>query len=376
MLADRAMADEVMNEERGLWEQERTILKARIAFLEGELEKKSTSSSRTSRYMSPASASRVPSQQYITGSKAGSVDGGSVPQESGRREDGTPFYAPAPRNPSRSFENPQVDLLRVDTMTAPGESPITVTSKELTSADFGAGSHTDLETIPETPVESIDISLIQPNLEGVAIRTSAVAPAFIAMVLSPQSNSPAKLSPNVRPPPREIIKESMSSLSREHSTERREKKNTLEVIRSPENTRLTMHAGHTPNHSLSTVDLTDLMNSGSATPTQVQPTAKPHIHAPTCANFDGQVEEPIDEDVELKGQLGLTNDKDKDQLFLTELTEKLELEKRKSENASPSSESGSSKASAEVVEELKGDVDVPRLRFKPSLNFGRPMGSM
>jgi len=70
----------------------------------------------------------------------------------------------------------------------------------------------------------------------------------------------------------------------------------------------------------------------------------------------------------------LTNDKEKDNMFLAALTEKLENEKRKSEGTSPSSESGSSKRSDKIMEEA--EKDLPPLRLKPSLNFGRPMGTL
>lgn len=171
----------------------------------------------------------------------GSSDGNTpVQQESGRNADGTPFYAPTTRYTSRTFENPQVAALRVDTMSAPGESPIQVTSRELTPSDFGPQNHSQsgdhMETIPETEsAPAIDISLIQPGLDGIAIKPSAVAPSFVAKVLSPQTNSPAKMSPNIRTPGRPV-----ETLSRQTSVghERGENRTVLEVMAAPENTRV------------------------------------------------------------------------------------------------------------------------------------------
>jgi hypothetical protein len=353
MMADRARVEEVMAEERALWDRERDILKARIAELEGLLEQRSGSGTFIPRPLNHRqSSSNIGGQQAIgftsPGSNSVSVSGSidrNVPQESGRNADGTPFYAPAPQNPSRTFEASETSDLRVDSITAPRESAIRVTSKELTSSDFGVqsppSSH-DLETIPETPTETIDISHIQPELEGVAIKASAVSPTFAAKVLSPAaSNSPAKLSPNIKPPPQDKTAK------------------TLEVIHSPEDRRLTMHAGHTPNHSISKFDLL-----GDQTPTQEhheEATHPPYVDGPA------EIAEDEDGDRELSVPLGLTNDSTVDDPFLAALVEKLQ-EAKKSEGTSPNSESGAS--SREDKE------DGPPLRLKPSFNFGRPLGSM
>lgn len=378
-----------MAEERALWDKERDILKARILELELELEKKGPGG-----LVSPpiGQKERMPNHGHgqlsftSPGSNAvsatGSIDGNTslaVPQESGRNADGSPFYAPAPRNPSRTFESSELTNLRVDTISAVRESPIRVTSKELTPSDFGVQSPptvmSELETIPENQPESIDIGLIQPELEGVPIRASAVDPVFAARVLSPQSHSPAKLSPNIKPPARDMLspgtRDSLSPLSRESG-----KVDVGTLMVEPENKRLTMHAGHTPNHSIT--KLGDFLGeSGSATPTQVN-TQNQHVHRPFCAHYDGKDE--AEEDKELTGPLGLTNDALQDDPFLAQLVEKLE-EARKSEGVSPSSESASSFRSDEEDKTAKRLVDeeekdLPPLRLKSSINFGRPMGSM
>lgn len=396
MVADRAMMEEVMAEERSLWEKERDILKARIAELELELEKRGHGGPIVSPPLGQREGIRNHSQAHQNAltftspgsnavSTSGSIDGsssrGAVVQESGRNADGSPFYAPAPRNPSRTFEPSELTTLRVDTISAARESPIRVTSKELTPSDFGVQSPptsmSELETIPETLPESIDISHIQPELEGVSIRASALAPAFAAKVLSPQNHSPVKLSPNVKPPTRPEIgdtlspptRDSLSPLSQDPNVET----DVKEVMLQPENRRLTMHAGHTPNHSISKFDL--IPESGSATPTQVNTDSKSHIHRPSCAHYDGQAEE-TNEDRELTGPLGLVNERSKDDAFLAQLVEKLE-EAKKSEGVSPSSESVSSRRSDEAIGIIQEEEkDLPPLRLKPSINFGRPMGSM
>ena len=438
MIADRKRAEEVMAEERSLWEQERTIMKARISNLEQDLEKRGRlgGSVRGSRDTSmnrivPGMTQRQSIQQQamsftspgsVAVSVASSVDGmpsrGVVPQESGRNVDGSPFYAPAPRNPSRTFSSSSLpsDNLRVDDIAAPRESAIRVTSKELTPSDFGLQSppvhppHREnaLDTIPETEPEktavpeSIDISLIQPELEGVSIKASAVSPTFVAKVMSPEF-SPLKLSPDIKPPAQDIIS---APLSRSGSTQGRDAKENGKgrldinvVMNHPVDRRLTMHAGHTPNHSISKFDFVE---SGGATPTQETSDYQSHstdtnihiehIHPPSVAQLDGTEEERgygdvEDEDKELTGQLGLTNEKHKDDVFLAQLHERLEEAKR-SEGVSPSesmssrSEEGGvgkkarEKAGDEDNNEYKEGDDMPPLRLKASTNFGRPLGRM
>lgn len=389
-----------MAEERLLWEQERKYLNGRIAELEAEVElfKKSPGGS----FLSQKERINSQSQQHalsfaspgsnaisVSGSNEGSSSSRAVPQESGRNADGSPFYAPAPRNPSRTFEPNEISALRVDTISAARETPIRVTSKELTPSDFGVQSPpttaTELETIPELVPESIDISHILPGGDGIQIKASAVLPEFVAKVLSPQNHSPAKLSPNVRPPVRDVgqalsphARDNFSPLSRDANGKLIEKVDVGAVMTVPENKRLTMHAGHTPNHSISKLDFLTT-ESGSATPTQVHTEGQPHVHRPSCSKFDGPDE--LDGDKELTGPLGLTNERGTDDIFFAKLVEKL-VEVEKSEGVSPSSESVSSlRSDREEREREKAhkedeEKDLPALKLKPSLNFGRPMGSL
>lgn len=348
MMADRARVEEVMAEERALWDRERQVLQARIAELERQLQSESRSSSSTfiPRPLNHGQSSSNIGPQQITspGSHSSSSNDRNVPQESGRNADGSPFYAPAARNPSRTFDVSSNSDLRVDSISAPRESAIRVTSKELTSSDFVQSPPTLSTSHDLSPiVESIDISVLQRGLEGVAIKVSAVDPTFASQVLSPNSSSPAKLSPSTKPPPQD---------------------KTLEVIHSPEDRRLTLHAGHTPNHSISKFG--DII--GDQTPTQDHHSEQ----------FDGASD---DGDRELTGTLGLTNDSINDDDFLITLTQKLSVEARKSESTSPVAESGPSNSgpSSGVVEqpiEPDDKDDGPVLRLKPSINFGKPLGRM
>ncbi|KAE8443189.1 hypothetical protein EG329_002288 [Mollisiaceae sp. DMI_Dod_QoI] len=388
MAADRARMEEVIAEERALWDKERDILKARIAELESELAKRGGQAPipHAINQRQPILGFTSPGSSGISAS--GSIDGvhgRAVPQESGRDADGSPFYAPAPRNPSRTFDPSANTDMRVDDVHAPRETAICVTSKELTPSDFiqSPPSTHDLEAIQEAPAESIDISRIQPELEGVSIKASAVDPTFAARVLSPR-RSPQKLSPDIKPPPRDV-----TNLSRTNSKEDKERK-TLEVVTQPENRRLTMHAGHTPNHSISKFSFLGADGeSGNATPTQEQHNKSEHLHRPSVAANHYNAPEPVDHereeddhgDRELSGPLGLTHDLAMNDAFLEKLVEKLE-EARKSADASPSNDSEVSQNERTTLPPRSADEDDdekddgPVLRLKPSINFGRPLGSM
>lgn len=430
MITDRIRAEEMVDRERLLWNEERTHLKARISKLENELKEQSRALDNRGRIASgtrsrDTSMNRIApglvqrqNIQHMSGvspgsdgaSVAGSVDGmpsrGAVPQESGRNTDGTPFYAPAPRNPSRTFSSDSLpaDTLRLDHITAPRESAIRVTSKELTSSDFGPQSppihphrESTLDTIPEAESEKakipegIDISLIQPELEGVLIKASAVSPTFAARVFS-GDNSPGKLSPGAREVSSAPVSRTGSVRDRDTKENGKETLDVNTVMSHPVHRRLTMNAGHTPNHSMTKFDF---IESGCATPTQATSdsqshptdtdTHDEHLHRLSVAHFDGNEEERgygdvEDEDKELTGQLGLTNDKTKDEVFVANLVERL-AEVAKSEGISPS-ESMSSRSDDGGVErktsreDKDGEADdVPPLRLKASTNFGRPLGS-
>jgi hypothetical protein len=186
------------------------------------------------------------------------------------------------------------------------------------------------------------------------------------------------LSPDTKPPPTDV-----TNRIRSPSKEEKQKK-TLEIVCQPENRRLTMHAGHTPNHSISKFQfLGDGVESGNATPTQEQhnQTEHPqgHLHRPSVAQVEKSEEEDAHDhgDKELSGLLGLTNESAKDDVFLAQLVEKLE-EARKSEGVSPSIESTSSKGSEGRASNPRDDEDEkdegPPLKLKSSFNFGRPLG--
>ncbi|KAG9242646.1 hypothetical protein BJ878DRAFT_481838 [Calycina marina] len=429
MAQDRERIQEVQSEERELWEKERTTLfatiseqKIRINELQLELEKAKMGQTGGSMLANGngefrkrmtlstlgsdgSTGGRERSQghgqapvgliAYAPGSRATTVTGsvvgsaGSwVPQESGRDENGVCFYAPSASNPSRTFEDPTNDNLRVDTISVPRESPIRATSSELTSSDFGGPPSTgsELNSIPETPLETVDISRVHPGLEGIPIKASVLDPMFVATVLSPSANSPVGFSPNGAPPRPASDKENRAPMSRESSGERVK---AIELALHPEDKRLTMNAGHTPNHSVTNFPVFTEAGTGSATPTLEANTQASHLRNNTEAN---EISEALDGDKVLSGPLTLTNLPAKDEFFLNELDAKLaKVEKENSrensddeasdhEPKTPSVSNATSPNMSTTVDEIVGgieeDVAGPPLRMKSSTNFGAPFGKV
>lgn len=400
MEADRARAEEVMAEERTLWDKERALYEERIAELEAQLaaftgpsQKYAASATTLSPENAPPNSTVVQSPGTASdaatsrGSNHASPLSRTVTQESGRNPDGSPFYAPAPRHPSRTFEGTSTLDQRVDEMFTPHETALRVTSKELSESDFQKSPDSGEQFSPREDTviggDSIDISLIQPELEGVPIKSSAVAPTFAAQIRSPSGTtmSPSKFSPDIAPPPR-------PNQSYDRHSPTLGPRKTKEIIKQPEGRRLTMHAGHTPNHSVIHFDLGD---SGITTP-------KSSARGPEepITTVIEQDESPI-EDPELSGPLGLTNDAPEDKQFLAVLTSKLE-EVAESERTEELDEqelsdgqvlqnalraigrvNGSGRDDEDEGEGLiaVGSVDdIPMLKLKQNSNFGRPLGSL
>lgn len=402
-----------MAEGQALWDKERALLIEHIARLETTVEtlsrqSKSHNGSINSAVTSPPSEQnlRLPlvraSSDTIAVIKGSPSDGSGkmIRQESGRNPDGSRFYEPRPQNPSRSFApNDAVDM-RVDDMSAPRETPFRVTSKEFTPSDFGSRSpNNELNSLDGSIADSVagsivgdslDISCIQPDLEGVAIRVSAMSPSFIAKVLSPQSAlspsapSPDKLSPKTSPPLRDATNglQERNTLSRSGS---QIKKSTLEIITAPENRRLTMNAGHTPSHSVIKFD----GESGNATPTQFKKKST-NLEVDLDAERIAQEERKmsyVNEDPELTGPLGLINDAPHDTKFLSALTAKLneikDLPPPSPSQASMFGDGASLEDDKASLASLDDDdeftvvdkpAELPQLKIKPSTNFGKPFG--
>ncbi|KAI1361231.1 hypothetical protein F5Y08DRAFT_26644 [Xylaria arbuscula] len=255
---------------------------------------------------------------------------------------------------------------------------------------------------------SIPINEVIPGSDGVDLKASAVQRATFD---DGKSLSPTLVSCKTSSPDAE---KSMPELQSYVSPAVR----TQETLKAPEHHRLTMHAGHTPNHSMSFSNLPTMEStagntagsSGTSTPTAV-PEPIITIAADVLGQsneettFDSQsgdvvdteeaIYEPSDEDPALKGPLCLRNRPGADEAFLRRLSDK--LEEVKATDAAPSVLNDltikaplseglmDNKTRHGIDSEINDDQtedaienveeDAP-LRFKPSSNFGQPLGQV
>ncbi|KAI1818511.1 hypothetical protein GGS20DRAFT_581270 [Poronia punctata] len=258
-------------------------------------------------------------------------------------------------------------------------------------------------TVDEAP--SIDIHEVMPELEGIRVKATAFQrPTFNEEGVSGQSPGSATAGSNEG--------------SADASTKLSPAKMAELVVQAPEHHRLTMHAGHTPNHSVYITQLPTIESSavntagssGASTPTRpdeqgAQATtdgglnAEPVTHEPAIEDIlsdpslkEEVLLEPSDDDPALKGPLCLRNRPAADEAFLRRLSDK--LEEIKASDSTPSvlselpppnaqEESADLEPASHTNKETRHDddeesskeieEDVP-LKLRQTSNFGLPFG--
>ncbi|KAL2055603.1 hypothetical protein ABVK25_003845 [Lepraria finkii] len=353
---------QVHNDERGLWNIERMELQEKIAQLENSLRRHEAIS--TSQASSPVE-------------KSGSgVDSGfwslSNPDRSRHTSTSTTGDEPwrGPKNavqPTRTFSEDSTQSAKPDRLPSIAENPLS------SRRHRGSSEHsTDRPDTHHKP--SIDGAEIDRNLDGITLKASGLIPSIAPKnIMTPQSPSPRSPSPaNVSPGTIELSP------------------STLGVPEDP----YTKHAGHTPIARGTYLNNDSASSTGSAnaeTPTQPEqerPPLEPHhsrVRLPSERSdsyFPTAPEEIHDEDPELQGQLGLTNDDSKDRPFLDAVDSKLEQAARKKRSepdavagAADQEGEGDSGNGGEEDKEFEQQEREPQLRIKRSMNFGSAFGS-
>ena len=219
---------------------------------------------------------------------------------------------------------------------------------------------------PEPPI--IDVQEVDPKLEGISLRANAIQRPTFGFGDTSHAENSKQSSPSRSPPngSQENGNPSRPELVKRGSS----KEHTLQVLAAEESRRLTMHAGHTPNHSLSlfpTMNVTTGSSNATAPSGGPTPKAEPEeapaksdnlpLVAPqqqdapsTATDAGGQGSQPvkaeptavadaavkiIDEqlelgpleptdDVPLKGPLMIKNIPAQDEIFWAEVNKKLE----------------------------------------------------
>lgn len=239
------------------------------------------------------------------------------------------------------------------------------------------------------PSKVIDVQEYHKDLQGIHLKENFVKKETFTD--TPSSSSSTGSSGRVSPPQNP---ENVKSLARARS---------MKALKADANSRLTMHAGHTPTVSLSIAHTgvsNTVVSSGSNTPTLMSgdgamsddnrpDSCEPAEPVPTGVDYDPEpaIMEPSDEDPELKGPLTLRNMPAKDEAFLRRLSDKLQ-KVTSGEDATPTvlkhsddeddGEVPKTSAPAAGGDSDTGDdedaEDVPLKLRKTSSNFGKPFG--
>ena len=353
------------DEERALWNTERTELHERIAQLEGSLRRyEATSSSQVS--------SHVSNRHSVSPSNSSFW---SLPNKDGSRHTSASTTGDeiwrGPKldvQPTRTFSDPTAQLTR------PGDRDRLPSIAENTTC--GRKDSLDMEIGLHKP--SLSGAKADKNLDGITFKSKFMSPVLAKKVMTPQSPSPQTSS---TPPlsPKTIQLPSSK----------------LEAPFDP----YTKDAGHTPlaRHTYFSADGAVSEGDG-ATPTQPEterPPLEPHASFAKVPSersdsyFPPAEEEPQDEDnesrdgedksrdedPELKGPLGLDSSHGEDNQFLNELDSKLLEAARSEEFGSPSVGLEQGKSTDNDEKDFEHPEHEPRLRIKKSTNFGSAFGA-
>ncbi len=235
--ANRERAEEVYKEERAMMEEERTEWEVEKAAMLQEIARLQQAlgwgggtplAMKGMRPHSTQAASRVSANSSL--SSQGSSQPGTQSAGPILRKGGFPMPVTGPRI---------VDLA----------SPRSPNGPSAPTSDFlrpSEGSETETGPIP-----IVDVQEIHPELEGIPIKATSVKKTTFTDTGS-QNGSTAS-SPSGSPP----------TNSDQAKSPQEKKAQTLQVLAAREADRLVMHAGHTPNHSLSS--LVTAASSGTAT---------------------------------------------------------------------------------------------------------------
>ena len=370
---------QVFDEERALWNTERSELHENIAQLQGSLRRYQAISS--SQVSSPIHKSNSTSQ---SDSSFWSFQGKDVSNHTSGTSTGDEIWrGPKPDvQPTRTFSDPTTQS------TKPGARDRLPSIAEDTTC--GRKDSSDIEAGFRKP--SVSGAGLDKNLDGINFKSSTLSPVPFKKVMTPQSPSPHTPSPS-RISPRTMQLPSSKS----------------EAPVDP----YTRDAGHTPLARRTSFDADGTSNEGDgATPTQPEmerPPFEPHAsfakipsersdsyfpvaeedssaekdssregRDKSCDEKDGSryaEDESRDEDPELKGPFGLENSQGEDNKFLSELDSKLQQAAKSAAFSPPSAGLDGANDRDTDGKDFEQPENEPTLRIRRSMNFGSAFGS-
>lgn len=370
---------QIFDEERALWNTERTELHEKIAQLEGSLRRYQAISS--SQVSSPIHKSNGTSQ---SDSSFWSFLGKDVSNHTSVTSTGDEIWR-GPKidvQPTRTFSDPTTQS------TKPGARDRLPSIAE----DTTCGRKDFSEIQPGFHKPSVSGADSDKNLDGINFKSSTLSPVSVKKVMTPQSPSPHTSSPSrLSPKTIQLPSSKMGAPLDPYTTD----------------------AGHTPLARRTDFEVDGTSNEGDrATPTQPEierPPFEPHVsfarkpsersdsyfpvieedsQAEKDSSRDGGHKSPNDkdesrsgedesrdEDPELKGPFGLDNSQGEDNKFLNELDSKL-LQAAKSAAFSPPSAGLDGKDHRDNDgKDFEQPENEPTLRIKRSMNFGSAFGA-
>lgn len=268
----------------------------------------------------------------------------------------------------------------------------------------------------DASIPLIDVHEIDPKLDGIFIKANAVRDTF--------TQSSVKSTPTTSPPTSgQPLSDQDGSLKRRSSS----KAQTMQALAAGEIRRRTMHAGHTPNHSLSlfptmttldgsmtagqseattptaanksldpedddepdTTKGTDALADNLADAARNAAVPQPHLEEAHADDVDEQPRFEPKDDAPLKGPLMVKNIPAQDEIFWAHLNQKLQGISQSEEDALPTviktqleqdevpnvkPRENKTNTAPDGLETSKcGEADVP-LKIRTTANFGAPFG--
>lgn len=355
------------NEERALWNTERTELHEKIAQLEGSLRRYHPVSS--GHTPSPFDKSVSPFQSHSSFLGVLS-NNGSSPTSATTTGDEVWRGPKSNVKPTRTFSDPTTQFSKPGGRSQMPSIAEDTTCGQKDSSNFQIGLHKP----------SVSGAAMDKNLDGINFRSNTLSQVSTKKVMTPQSPSPRTFSPS-RLSPRTI----------------QLPPSNFEAPIDP----YTKDAGHTPLAPRAYRNTDGPSSDGDGiTPTQHElerpplepratrvklpsersdsyfPTTKEEAQNENHNPRDKEVKSR-DEDPELQGPLGLgngENEGDEDKHFLSELDSKL-LQAARSDASSPSGTDLSSDSPREHGKDFEQPEREPKLRIKKSMNFGSAFGA-
>ncbi|KAJ5322731.1 hypothetical protein N7452_011020 [Penicillium brevicompactum] len=333
-------------QERRLWEKERALLRSKITELEAVVKDQGKRSNK----LGPDAAKLVLGASQMS------------------HANGNGFTAQVWEGSSPNSQPTRV-FFDYDSPNQAHLSPISESGMNPPSLDQALSPQGQLADPSGAPVSlPVPIEKLDSTLDGITLKSTALPPGVVARVITPPSPSPLET---------QISPATPGTAARPGLEHRNSLKLKLSEL-GPPNERLLRDAGHTP---MAIIDADESQRSTKeGSPLEVPSQSEEAPLAPVATNVQPSENREsyfpelpdLPDDPALKGPLGLINDEEHDNDFLSALDQKL-LDQAKNILGS-SVESADPNETDPETELPNSGHNEPELKFKKSTNFGTAFG--